>query len=58
MDYNININDEDLKLVAGALQELPYRICAPLLQKLQEQVNAQISIGTKPAIKTSIAKKK
>lgn len=30
----------DVKLIAAALHELPYRVAAPVLQRLEQQVNA------------------
>lgn len=41
MEYNITVSVDDLKLIAAALQELPYRLSQPLLVKLNEQTEQQ-----------------
>ncbi len=41
MEYAITITDEDLPVLSAALVELPYRLAAPLIVKLDRQVAEQ-----------------
>lgn len=38
MEYTITISVEDLRVIAAALNELPYKHAAPVLGRLQNQV--------------------
>ncbi len=41
MTYTVKVTEADLRVIAAALQELPYKLSAPLLAALQAQVNEQ-----------------
>ena len=44
MEYVLTLNDDDLKLLNAALGELPMKIAAPFVQKLNEQLAAQKTV--------------
>lgn len=41
MKYNIEFTPEELQIVANAIGEMPFRIAQPLMNSIQNQVNAQ-----------------
>lgn len=41
MKYNIEFTPDELQAVANAVAEMPYRIAQPLMENIQQQVNAQ-----------------
>ncbi len=41
MTYIIEVPEEHLLIIGAALNELPYRVAAPVVQGLQAQVTAQ-----------------
>ncbi len=43
---NLNVTIEEAKVIGAALSELPFKIAAPLLAKLQGQISDQ----TKPKV--------
>lgn len=51
MEYTIVISDRDFPVLSAALAELPYRVAAPLIQKINLQLaKAQASPPQKPAV--------
>lgn len=41
LGYSLRISHEDMRVIAAALQDLPYRIVAPVLARLQAQTDEQ-----------------
>lgn len=41
MKYSIEFTPEELQAVANAIGEMPFRIAQPLMNTIQQQVNAQ-----------------
>jgi hypothetical protein len=42
------LTDQDIAVIARALGEVPYRLSAPVLNKLDEQVKAQMAKKDEP----------
>ncbi len=42
MEFQLTLTQEDLNVLKAALQEMPYRIVAPLLSKLEAQLQSQV----------------
>lgn len=41
MKYTFEFSEQEVNIIAQAISEMPYRIAQPLIQAIQEQVNAQ-----------------
>ena len=41
MDYMIRFSENDLQVLSAALVELPYRMAAPLIDKINKQIETQ-----------------
>ncbi len=41
MDFILTLNEQDLDIVSMALVELPYKIAAPLILKINSQISEQ-----------------
>jgi len=41
MEYNLKFTEQDLQVLNAALGELPMKIAAPFVQKLNEQIAKQ-----------------
>ena len=41
----LSVNEQELKTLGEALESLPFKTVAPLLQKLQGQVQQQMRVG-------------
>lgn len=41
MDYIFKLSDQDAQIVINALAELPFRVSAPVIQKIQTQAAEQ-----------------
>jgi hypothetical protein len=41
MTYTITTTSENMRIIGGALAELPFRIAAPVISDLQRQVSEQ-----------------
>ena len=41
MEFKLTVTDGEMGVIASALMELPYKISAPLLGKLDAQIAAQ-----------------
>ena len=41
MEYSIKLTDKDLEQMAMILQEWPYRIVKPILEKIWQQIDEQ-----------------
>lgn len=52
----IELNDNELKIIAAGLQELPFKLANPVLKSIQEQYDAEMTKKDEP--KTGEAKKK
>lgn len=37
-EYTLNLNDKDLQIINDALIEMPFKIVAPLIGKINEQL--------------------
>lgn len=49
MEYTFTFTEQELNLLSGALVELPFKIVAPLIQKISGQVaQAKASAEEKP----------
>lgn len=54
MKYTLEVNEDQMNLILIALQELPFRMVAPLLEEIDNQISSQTdkgkvqSPGTKP----------
>lgn len=57
MPYTLSLTQEDLRVLAAALQELPYKLAAPLLSKLQEQVSKQDEAAAKDKAMSEVQQK-
>jgi len=44
MEYNLKFTEQDLQILNMALGELPMKIAAPFVQKLNEQIAAQKTV--------------
>lgn len=40
MEYTLRLTDEDLSHISMALQDVPFRVAAPLIQKINAQLTA------------------
>lgn len=52
MEYTLTFTEQELNLLSSALVELPFKVVAPLIQKISEQVaqaNAPAEEQTAPA---------
>lgn len=49
MDYLINVNEQELGVIARALMEMPYKTVAPLFEKLNQQITEQRQATEEPA---------
>lgn len=50
MEYTLTFTEQELNLLSSALVELPFKIVAPLIQKISEQVaQANAPAEEKPA---------
>lgn len=38
MEHTLNLTDQDLAVVSSALVELPFRVAAPLIAKINQQI--------------------
>lgn len=43
MDFTLHVTEAEVNLIGQALAELPFKISAALISKLQQQVNEQQS---------------
>lgn len=41
MKFTLHVTEAEVNLIGQVLQEAPFKIVAPLIQKLQQQVNEQ-----------------
>ena len=41
MDYTLTLNDNDMAVLNTILGEMPYKLAAPLVKKINEQIEAQ-----------------
>ena len=41
-DFTITVTDREAQIIGAGLDELPYKIAAPLLAKLQAQITEQV----------------
>ena len=41
--FSISLTDEELKLLSTALIELPFKLVAPLINKINQQLQSQLS---------------
>lgn len=39
--YSLQLSIDELRVIGSALQELPYRLSAPVILRINEQVNPQ-----------------
>jgi len=44
MDYTIKLTDKDLEQMALILQEAPYKMVKPILEKIGQQIDEQNSL--------------
>ncbi len=50
MEYTLTFTEQELNLLSSALVELPFKVVAPLIQKISEQVaQANAPAEEKPA---------
>lgn len=49
-EFTLTVTEQELTAIANACMELPKRIADPLLQKVQQQVQSQLTpeVGTAP----------
>lgn len=40
-EFTVKVSAQELKLIVGCMHEAPYKLVAPLLDKLQSQVTEQ-----------------
>jgi len=52
MDYELRLSQDQVRLIIGALAELPYKMAAPTVTRILEQTDAQEKIA---ADKQSVA---
>ena len=41
MEYKITLTEQDLQILSAALGEIPFKIAAPLVEKLNKQIAEQ-----------------
>ena len=41
MEYTITLTPQDLQILSAALVEMPYKVAAPLISKIDHQINEQ-----------------
>lgn len=41
MEYTVRINEQDISVLSAALVELPFKVSAPLIDKLNRQIAGQ-----------------
>lgn len=41
MEYKIMLTEQDLQILSAALGEIPFKIAAPLVEKLNKQIAEQ-----------------
>lgn len=46
--FNLTVTSEELQIIGNALEELPFKKSAPLMNKLNQQVQQQIAPTPKP----------
>ncbi len=47
--FNLTVTMEDLQVIGNALDDLPFKKAAPIIQKLNQQIQAQQTPPTRPA---------
>ena len=47
-EYNLRLTGPELQLLFEAIQERPFKVAAPIVQKIQKQVMEQTQSGTPP----------
>ena len=53
MQYNVVFSEEDFQILSAALVELPFKLVAPLIQKINQQVAEQQKKTTDATRKTT-----
>ncbi len=53
--YDVALTSDQLRVLAAALQELPYRLARPVLEDIQAQVSAQDATDEKAAAAAAAA---
>lgn len=51
MEYSITLNDQELNILSAALVELPFKVAAPLVAKINQQIAKQQSPVEAPQAK-------
>lgn len=47
MKYSLSFEEKDLNVVVNCLAEAPYKVSAPILADIQNQINATVSASQK-----------
>jgi 16S rRNA A1518/A1519 N6-dimethyltransferase RsmA/KsgA/DIM1 with predicted DNA glycosylase/AP lyase activity len=47
-EYTLKVPNQDMRIIMGALAELPYKISAQVLQNLMVQTDAQEKVAATP----------
>lgn len=46
MEYTVKVNENDISILSAALVELPFKVSAPLIDKLNRQIAEQSGKNT------------
>lgn len=41
--FTLTVTEQEIQIISAGLSELPFKAVAALIQKLQEQINAQVN---------------
>lgn len=50
MDYTLTLTGDDLTVISSALQEVPFKYAAPVMNKISAQADAQNKAATEPPL--------
>lgn len=48
MEYTVKLEEQDFRVLSVALAEMPYRLAAPLIMKINQQVASQQKPAEQP----------
>lgn len=46
--YQLEVTEQEINIISAGLSELPFRVSAGLIQKLQQQINEQTQVAPPP----------
>ncbi len=45
-EFALKLNEQDVQVIGVALGEIAFKLAAPVINKLQQQINEQVKNGT------------